>query len=49
MAMMWMAVSAKDDSLTRQFNFKGDRLAVKEQAAEQALQLGIDYLDKAPE
>ena len=44
--LVWMAVSAKDDSLTRKFNFKGGRIEVKEQAAEQALQLGIDYLDK---
>jgi PncC family amidohydrolase len=44
--LVWMAVSAKDDMMTRKWNFKGDRLAVKEQAAEMALQLGIDYLEK---
>jgi len=44
--LVWIAVSAKDDSLTRQFNFKGERISVKEQAAEEALRLGIEYLDK---
>ncbi|MEX2143883.1 MAG: CinA family protein [Anaerolineales bacterium] len=44
--LVWMAVSAKDDTMTRKWNFKGDRIAVKEQAAEMALQIGIDYLDK---
>lgn len=44
--LVWIAVSAKDDSLTRQFNFKGERVSVKEQAAEEALRLGIEYLDK---
>ena len=44
--LVWIAVSAKDDSLTRQFNFKGERISLKEQAAEEALRLGIEYLDK---
>jgi len=44
--LVWIAVSAKDDLLTRQFNFKGERISVKEQAAEEALRLGIEYLDK---
>lgn len=43
--LVWMAVSAPDGAWTRHFNFKGERLAVKEQAAKEALQLGIDYLD----
>jgi nicotinamide mononucleotide (NMN) deamidase PncC len=40
-----MAVSASSGIWSRQFNFKGERSTVKEQAAEAALQLGIDYLD----
>lgn len=43
--LVWMALSAADGVWTRKFNFDGDRLAVKEQAAEAALQLGIEYLD----
>ncbi len=43
--LVWMAVSASSGVWTRQFNFKGDRLQVKELAAEEALKLGIDYLD----
>jgi PncC family amidohydrolase len=44
--LVWMALSAPDGVWTRKFNFPGDRISVKEQAAEAALQLGIDYLDK---
>jgi PncC family amidohydrolase len=43
--LVWMAVSASSGIWTRQCNFKGERLTVKEQAAEEALKLGIDYLD----
>lgn len=43
--LVWMALSAADGVWTRQHHFEGDRLAVKEQAAEQALQLGLNYLD----
>ncbi|MBX3048847.1 MAG: CinA family protein [Anaerolineales bacterium] len=43
---VWMALSAADGIWTRKFNFDGDRLAVKEQAAEAALALGIEYLEK---
>lgn len=43
--LVWMAVNSKDGSVTRNFNFKGGRVEVKEQAAEEALRLGIDYLD----
>lgn len=43
---VWMALSAADGVWTRKFNFDGDRLAVKEQAAEAALALGIEYLEK---
>ncbi|MCW5878502.1 MAG: CinA family protein [Anaerolineales bacterium] len=44
--LVWMALSAADEVWTRKFNFDGDRLAVKEQAAEAALALGIEYLEK---
>ena len=43
--LVWMAISAADGIWTRKFNFEGDRVSVKEQAAEEALKLGIDYLD----
>lgn len=43
--LVWMALSASDGDWARQFNFEGDRLAVKGGAAEAALQLGLDYLD----
>jgi PncC family amidohydrolase len=43
--LVWMAISAANGIWTRKFNFEGDRVAVKEQAAEEALKLGIDYLD----
>jgi hypothetical protein len=40
-----MAVSASSGIWTRQLNLKGDRVKVKELAAEEALKLGVDYLD----
>jgi nicotinamide mononucleotide (NMN) deamidase PncC len=43
--LVWMAVSASSGIWTRQLNLKGDRVKVKELAAEEALKLGIDYLD----
>ena len=43
--LVWMGLSAQDGDWTRSFNFDGERLAVKEQAAEAALQFGLDYLD----
>jgi PncC family amidohydrolase len=43
--LVWMAISAANGIWTRKFNFEGDRVAVKEQAADEALKLGIDYLD----
>ena len=42
---VWMGLSAADGIWTHLYHFDGDRLAVKQQAAEAALQLGIDYLD----
>jgi nicotinamide-nucleotide amidase len=43
--LVWMAVSAPEGAWTRNFNFSGERISVKEQAAEEALKLGIDFLD----
>jgi PncC family amidohydrolase len=43
--LVWMAVSASSGIWTRQLNLKGDRVKVKELAAEEALKLGVDYLD----
>jgi PncC family amidohydrolase len=43
--LVWMAVSTPSSAWTRTFNFNGERSAVKEQAAEEALKLGIDFLD----
>jgi PncC family amidohydrolase len=43
--LVWMGLSAPDGDWTRSFNFDGDRLLVKKQAAEAALQFGLDYLD----
>lgn len=42
---VWFGVAGPQGTRTRRFLFKGDRIAVKEQAAETALQLGIDYLN----
>ncbi|MDA1330608.1 MAG: CinA family protein [Chloroflexi bacterium] len=43
--LVWMGLSAGDGDWAQQHHFKGDRVHVKEQAAQAALQLGIDYLD----
>ncbi len=43
--LVWMAVSVSSGIWTRQLNLKGNRVKVKELAAEEALTLGIDYLD----
>lgn len=42
---VWFGVTGPQGTRTRKFQFNGDRIAVKEQAAETALQLGIDYLN----
>jgi PncC family amidohydrolase len=42
---VWFGVAGPQGTRTRKFQFSGDRIAVKEQAAETALQLGIDYLN----
>ena len=43
--LVWMAISTPKGTWARHFSFKGERLSIKEQAAEEALKLGIDYLD----
>lgn len=42
--LVWFGLSAEDGDWAVEKHFEGDRLAVKDQAAEFALQLGIDYL-----
>ena len=42
--LTWIGLSAGDSEEARSFVFPGDRLAVKEQAAEQALQMINEYL-----
>jgi PncC family amidohydrolase len=43
--LVWMGLSAADGIWAREYHFKGERIRVKEQAAEAALQLGIEYLE----
>ena len=43
--LVWFGLSAADGEWAIERHFEGDRLAVKEQAAEFALQMGIDYLE----
>ncbi len=43
--LVWMALSVSDNDWTREYHFEGDRVAVKEQAAEEALRFGLDYLE----
>ena len=42
--LVWFGLSAGDASQARKYIFPGDRLAVKEQSAQAALQLVMDYL-----
>ena len=46
--LVWMGLSAADGVWTREHHFKGERVSVKEQAAEAALLMGIDYLEGKP-
>ena len=43
--LVWIALSAADASTARSAIYPGDRLAVKEQSAQAALQLVLDYLE----
>jgi PncC family amidohydrolase len=43
--LVWIALSAADASVARRAIFPGDRLAVKEQSAQAALQMVADYLN----
>ena len=47
--LTWIGLSARDSEEARSFIFPGDRLEVKEQAAEQALQLLGEYLVRVVE
>jgi PncC family amidohydrolase len=42
----WIGYSSPQEEDARQYLFKGDRLAIKDQAAEAALQLVVDHLRK---
>jgi PncC family amidohydrolase len=42
----WIGFSSPKEEFARQFLFQGDRMAVKEQAAQAALQLLVEYLQK---
>lgn len=43
--LVWLGLSTPAGDWTRDHNFEGDRIAVKDQAAEAALQFVYDYLD----
>ena len=45
--LVWLGLSTPDGNWTRDHNFEGERIAVKNQAAEAALQFVIDYLEGA--
>lgn len=47
--LTWIGLSARDNEEARSFIFPGDRLEIKEQAAEQALQLLGEYLVRVVE
>jgi PncC family amidohydrolase len=43
--LVWLALSADNADNARSFIFPGDRLAVKEQSAQAALQMVLEYLE----
>ena len=43
--LTWIGISTAEGEKAWQFTWQGDRLAVKEQTAEKALQLLLDYLE----
>lgn len=43
--LVWLGLHAQDGDWTRSQNFEGDRISVKNQASEAALQFVIDYLE----
>jgi PncC family amidohydrolase len=47
--LTWIGLSAGDFEEARSFVFPGDRVQVKEQAAEQALQMLSEYLERVAE
>ena len=42
---VWIGLSAPGQEIARHYLFQGDRLAVKEQSAEAAMRLLLDYLE----
>jgi PncC family amidohydrolase len=42
---VWLGLSSKDGSWTRQYTFSGQRMEIKMQAAQEALKFVIEYLD----
>lgn len=46
--LVWLGLSAPDGSWTRQHDFEGDRVSIKNQASEAALQFVLDYLEGKP-
>jgi nicotinamide-nucleotide amidase len=45
--LVWIGISTEGSQQAWQFNLQGDRLAIKEQSAEQALMLLVDFLQQA--
>jgi PncC family amidohydrolase len=43
---VWIGLSSAEDEYARHYLWSGDRLAVKEQSAQQALKLLVEYLEK---
>lgn len=44
--LVWIGMSAPDFELSQKFHFIGERTVVKEQAADQAIQMAISYLEQ---
>lgn len=43
---VWIGLSASDEEIARYFHWSGDRLSIKEQSAQAALQIVKQYLEK---
>lgn len=46
---VWIGISTPKEEYAHHFLFAGDRLAVKEQSAQEALKMLVDYLQKGKE
>jgi PncC family amidohydrolase len=44
--LVWIALSAREGDWARRFLFSGERLAIKRQSAQAALQILVDYLEE---